>query len=160
VLLDIRQQAAKKVGNFNMKPRTLLIISGLLLMAGVAVSWATLTSEVIGFSHRIIALGSDELLLAVGGLILLLIGIFGKGHPGKMFSASGLILSILCGMISYKLLVAALPFEQGITTADGLGLSCLRPLAALLGFLGSIMRTSAETAVSVAPVYSESVKPG
>jgi hypothetical protein len=149
-----------------MKPRTLLIISGLLLMVGVAVSWATLPSNFIGFSRRILALGSDELLLALGGLILLLIGIFGKSHPGKIFSDSGLIISILCGMISYKLLVATLPFEGGITTALGLGLSCLRPLAALSAFLGSIMHTSAESIVSVAPaepvlpVYSEPVKPG
>jgi hypothetical protein len=148
-----------------MKPRILLITSGSLLMIGVAMSWATLTSEFVGFSRRIMALGSDELLLAAGGLILLLIGMFGKNRPGKIYSDSGLIISILCGFIAYKLLVATFPAEGGASTSLGLGLGCLRPVASFLGLLGSLMRTSVALVVSVEPtetipqLYSERVQP-
>ncbi len=130
-----------------MKPKTIVIVSGLLLMVGAALPWATVTSDFLGISRSITGLEGDGILSALGGLLLFLVGIFGKGKPGKSFSIFGAIVAILCGLllVSKLFTIATLSTTDGITPSLGFGLSCLSPLGALFGLIGSVMKTPAES---------------
>ena len=125
----------------------LLILSGILLLAGAALPWATVSSDLLGVSRTIMGFESDGILSGPGGLILLLIGIFAKGKPGEMFSPPGFTVTILCGFIVGAKLFTALTYvpASDITISVGSGLSIFSPLGIVLGFLGSIFRGADKT---------------
>ncbi len=133
-----------------MKPKTLITVGGFLLMVGAAMPWATI--EFLGISRRFTGLEGDGVLSALGGLLLFLIGIFGKGKPGKSFSIFGAIVAILCGLllVSKLFTIATLSTTDGITPSLGFGLSCLSPLGALFGLIGSAMKLPAVPAPAAA----------
>jgi hypothetical protein len=130
-----------------MNPKILLIASGILLLVGAALPWATVSSDLLGVSRTITGFESDGILSGPGGLILLLIGIFAKGKPGEMFSPPGFTVTILCGFVVGAKLFTALTYvpASDITISLGSGLGIFSPLGVVLGFLGSVYKGDSKT---------------
>ena len=125
----------------------LLIASGILLLAGAALPWATVSSDLLGVSRTITGFESDGILSGPGGLILLLIGIFAKGKPDEMFSPPGFTVAVLCGFVVGAKLFTALTYvpASDVTISVGYGLSIFSTLGIILAFLGSIFRGANKT---------------
>ena len=139
-----------------MKPRLIIFAGGLLLMVGFALPWITIantdgtwwaiaTGLHIAYSHH------PSIYSLLGGLVLVLIGIFGNGRPGKSFSIFGVMVSILCGL----LLTSVIWFYSDILEGNesfSYGLTVISPLGVLLGLIGSLVKVPIERSPDLAMV--------
>jgi len=127
------------------KHQVLTLAGGICLLIGAMLPWATVTSDFLGLSRSITGVEGDGILSAIGGVILLLIGIIAKGSAGKTYSPFGIIVSILCGLLLVLKIanLAALPATQGVSYSLGAGLTLISPLGILLAVLGSASKVPA-----------------
>jgi hypothetical membrane protein len=134
--------------------RAFVIAGGLLLIVGAVMPWLTLTNDnpFPGFPAVCTGLQGNESYngnTLLGGLILVLIGIFRKDEPGKSFSMFGVIVSVLCGLVILQVNLTYVFYlfsiaEDGGHGSFGIGLTRLSPLGALLGLIGSLLKTPEE----------------
>jgi hypothetical protein len=126
--------------------RVQVFISGILLMVGASLPWATVTNYPTGASIHFGALNGDSTYTAIGGLILLVEALLVKGEPGHIYSRVAVNVSLLCAVIIMSNIGNIQPLnpEQGISTNLGVGLTCLSPIGILMGLIGGANRVDAQ----------------